>query len=153
MKRIALLMLAVLTMSTTCSDDDETFNNTTDINEIKETASSGAWRITYYFDTDQDETSNFNGYQFNFNTNGTLTATKNTETVNGTWSITSSNSSSSSSSSSSDDTDFNISFSTPANFQELTDDWDIIRYSSTKIELIDVSGGNGGTDYLTFEKI
>ncbi len=37
-------------------------------------------------------------------------------------------------------------------FEELSDDWDIISHSSTKIELIDISGGNGGTDYLTFEK-
>lgn len=44
-------------------------------------------------------------------------------------------------------------FSSPAVFaDELTDDWDIISYSATKIQLIDVSGGNGGTDYLTFEK-
>jgi hypothetical protein len=37
-------------------------------------------------------------------------------------------------------------------FEDLNDDWDIISRSSTKIELIDISGGNGGTDYLTFEK-
>ena len=37
-------------------------------------------------------------------------------------------------------------------FEDLNDDWDFISQSSTKIELIDVSGGNGGTDYLTFEK-
>lgn len=141
-------MLAILTMSSTCSDDDDdTFNNTTNINEIKETASSGVWIITYFYDTDHEETSNFTGYQFDFGNNGTLTATKNSDTVNGNWSITSS------SSSSSNDIDFNISFSSPANFQELSDDWEIIRYSSTKIELIDISGGNGGTDYLTFEKI
>jgi hypothetical protein len=42
----------------------------------------------------------------------------------------------------------------PADFiDDLSDDWDILSYSATKIELIDVSGGNGGTDYLTFEKI
>jgi hypothetical protein len=36
-------------------------------------------------------------------------------------------------------------------FEDLNDDWDIISHSPTKIELKDVSGGNGGTDYLTFE--
>jgi hypothetical protein len=54
--------------------------------------------------------------------------------------------------SSSDDLDFNISFASPPDFEELSDDWDFISQSSSKIELIDVSGGNGGTDYLTFEK-
>lgn len=44
-------------------------------------------------------------------------------------------------------------FSSPTVFaDELTDDWDIISYTDTKIQLVDVSGGNGGTDYLTFEK-
>jgi len=37
-------------------------------------------------------------------------------------------------------------------FEDLNDDWDFISQSATKVELIDVSGGNGGTDYLTFEK-
>lgn len=58
----------------------------------------------------------------------------------------------SSSSSTSDDIDFNIFFGSPADFAELSEDWDIISHSATKIELIHISGGNGGTDLLTFEK-
>jgi len=64
----------------------------------------------------------------------------------------SSSSSSSSSNSNSDDIDFNISFSSPNDFEELSDDWHIESHSSTMIKLKDVSGGNGGTDFLTFEK-
>lgn len=37
-------------------------------------------------------------------------------------------------------------------FEDLNDNWDFVTHSSTKIELIDSSGGNGETDYLTFEK-
>ena len=48
--------------------------------------------------------------------------------------------------------DFNIAFSSPADFADLTDDWDIVQFTSVRIELIDVSGGNGGTDKLVFEK-
>jgi hypothetical protein len=77
-----------------------------------------------------------------------LTATNGTLTHTGIWSVTDSNSNDDSM----DDLDFNIAFTTPANFLELTDDWDIQSRTDTKIELIDVSGGNGGTDYLTFEK-
>jgi len=58
----------------------------------------------------------------------------------------------SSSGSTSNDIDFNIFFASPADFAELSDDWDIISHTATKIELKDVSGGNGGTDLLTFEK-
>ena len=43
-------------------------------------------------------------------------------------------------------------FTTPAEFMDLSDDWDVINITDSKIELIDVSGGNGGTDYLTFER-
>ncbi|MCM4152822.1 hypothetical protein DHD05_14595 [Arenibacter sp. N53] len=54
--------------------------------------------------------------------------------------------------SSSGEIDFNIFFASPADFAELSEDWDIISHSSTKIELKHVSGGNGGTDLLTLEK-
>jgi len=50
------------------------------------------------------------------------------------------------------DLDFNINFNLTNNFEDLNDDWDIISQSDTKIELTDVSGGNGGTDFLTFER-
>jgi hypothetical protein len=50
------------------------------------------------------------------------------------------------------DLDFNLAFSSPAEFLELSDDWEIIEKSTTVIKLKDVSGGNGGTDYLTFTK-
>lgn len=54
--------------------------------------------------------------------------------------------------SSSGDIDFNIFFASPADFAELSEDWDIISHSASKIELKHVSGGDGGTDLLTFEK-
>lgn len=47
---------------------------------------------------------------------------------------------------------FNVFFANPSNFNELSENWDIVSYSNSKIELIHVSGGNGGTDVLTFEK-
>ena len=52
-------------------------------------------------------------------------------------------------------TDFNLFFSVPdsSDFEDLNDDWDIISVTSSKVELIDISGGNGGTDYLTFERL
>jgi hypothetical protein len=51
-----------------------------------------------------------------------------------------------------DDLDFNIYFNLTNDFEDLNDDWDFITFSETKIELIDISEGNGGTDYLTFIK-
>jgi hypothetical protein len=47
--------------------------------------------------------------------------------------------------------DFNIFFASPEDFNELSDDWNIVSYSATKIELIDESS-DGEIDLLTFEK-
>ena len=146
---IWFLALSVIITSSSCSsDDDDSGSNTnaTEILAIENTMESGNWRVTYFFDTDSEETSNYNSYNFSFDSDGTLTATNVTNTYTGTWSVTNS------SSSSSDDIDFNILFSAPADFAELSDDWDIIAHTSTKIELTDVSGGNGGIDFLTFQK-
>lgn len=149
--------IALMVVSVSCTNDNEdnglTNNNlsSAQITELKSIAEGSSWTITYFFDTDKEETSNFNGYTFTFNSDGTLTATNGTNEVNGTWSITDSNSNDDSSNDDSD-VDFNISFSTPTDFEDLSDDWDIVKYSSVRIELIDVSGGNGGTDNLVFEK-
>lgn len=156
MKRnfLNLLTLMVLVFASKSCDKDDTKTEvqitSADIEAIKATAMSGEWIITYYFDTDKDETSDYDGYTFKFNTNGTLGATNGNSSLSGAWSISSSDNSSNDDSS--DEVDFNIFFSSPDVFEELSDDWDIKKYSDTKIELIDISGGNGGTDLLTFEK-
>jgi hypothetical protein len=148
-----ILMLTITLMSMQCSSDDENNpnDNTAEIQDLTNTAQNGNWVITYFFDTDSDETSDYTGYEFTFGTNGVLTVSNGTNTYTGTWSVTD-DSNSNDDSSSDDDIDFNISFVSPPDFEELSDDWDVISYTSVKIELIDVSGGNGGTDYLTFEK-
>lgn len=143
-------LLSLTLLSTTCSSDDDNspIDNTAQIDDISNTAESGNWIITYFYDTDSDETSDYNGYTFTFENSGTLTATNGTNTYTGLWSVTNSNSNDDSS----NDIDFNIFFASPPDFEELSDDWEIITYNASKIELTDVSGGNGGIDFLTFEK-
>ncbi|MFD0862041.1 hypothetical protein ACFQ1M_07465 [Sungkyunkwania multivorans] len=151
--RMLLVVLSISLMSSTCSsDDDDIIDNSQEIAAVKNTAEDGTWRITSFVDSGQDETNDFNDYNFTFASDGTLTATNGSNTVTGTWSVT--DDSNSSSSSSSDDIDFNIAFPVPATsvFEDLNDDWDIVSYSAAKISLIDISGGNGGTDTLVFEK-
>ena len=149
-----LLLLTFSLMSSTCSSDDDDNNindNSAEIQDVTNTAETGTWIITYFYDTDSDETSDYTGYEFTFGANGVLTATNGMNTHTGTWSVTD-DSNSSDDSNDDDDIDFNISFLSPPDFEELSDDWDIMTHTSTKIELTDVSGGNGGTDFLTFEK-
>ena len=150
LKLIPILALVfLLNVASMCSDDNDT-TNTADPTPVINTVNQGTWRITLYEDNGVNETNNYANYIFTFNSNGVLTAV-NTTTYNGTWSVTASNSNDDSQ----DDLDFNIAFLAPAPSaftDDLTDDWDIISYTANKIQLIDVSGGNGGTDYLTFEK-
>jgi hypothetical protein len=147
---LVLAMLFVLTTSSMCSNDDNGPNQSANNPEaVVNIVNNGTWRITYYYDTDTDETTSFTGYNFTFGANNVLTALNGTTTYTGAWSVTDSNSSNDDSIS---DLDFNIDFSSPAQFLELSDDWEIIEKSTTVIKLKDVSGGNGGTDYLTFTK-
>ena len=87
-------------------------------------------------------------YNFSFGSSNVLTATNGTNTYSGSWNVTDSNSADDNLS----ELDFNITFISPAQFAKLTDDWEIIEKSSNLIRLRDISGGNGGIDYLTFTK-
>ena len=142
-----LLTMSALFTVTSCSNSTD---NPADLTPtvIQTNVQTGDWQITSYIDSGKDETSHFSGYFFSFSSNGAISATNGSVTHAGTWSITDSNSN--------DDTpgvvDFTILFSLGNNFDDLSEDWQIISQTSTKIELKHVSGGNGGTDFLTFEK-
>ena len=139
----------MLNVASMCSSDDNS-SSSADPNPVINTVTSGTWRITFYEDSGVNETYHFTGYNFTFGSANVLTATNGTNTYTGSWSVTNSNINDDSPS---NDLDFNVLFSTPAVFaDELSDDWDILSRTDTKIELVDVSGGNGGTDYLTLEK-
>ncbi len=150
MKRRTIFMaIALLSMGLiiSCSEDEtkvEEDITAADMSEIKAAVEAGDWRITNYTDDDIDETINYVGYSFTFNTDGILGATDGNTSVSGAWSMTTSDI---------DELDFNIFFTTPDIFEVLADDWEINKYSSSRIELIDVSEEDNSTDYLTFEKI
>jgi hypothetical protein len=146
--KISILAFALsLFTIVSCNKNDDSPNNNIQ-NTVQTNVQSGTWRITKFIDSGTDETNHFTGYNFTFNSSGVLNANNGTNNYNGTWSIIDSNSSDDSQ----DDLDFNLNFNLTHNFEDLNDDWDFISQSATKIELIDVSGGNGGTDYLTYEK-
>jgi hypothetical protein len=141
-------------MSSICTSDYEDNitprNNSQEITQIKNTVESGIWIVTSFIDSGQNETNHFNGYDFIFKTDGTLVADDKNILINGSWSIVDTGDYSNSE----DDIHFNISFpvSNANNFDDLNEDWKIVLYNNTKIDLIHISGGNGGTDTLTFKK-
>lgn len=149
MKRFNLLMIAGLLILSSCTKWQSNQK------QITKVSTDGTWMISSYIDDGNDETNDYTSYRFEFLEDGTLNATdllsSSSTPYIGSWSITDSNSSDDDDSL--DDLDFNISFSSNSLLEDLSDDWDIISFSDTEIKLIDVSGGNGGTDYLTLSKI
>jgi len=150
MKNGMFILLAFLIIGA-CDDDDNGAN--TKVTEIETTAMSGQWIVTNFVDHDSYETDDFTGYVFEFGSDDIVRATIGSTTVSGSWSVTSDDSGDDNSHGEFEDIDFNISFSGPPDFEELSEDWEIIFLTNTKIELRHVSGGNGGTDRLTFENI
>ncbi len=107
---------------------------------FSETIINGSWYVSYFFD-ENDETSQYNGYNFTFLSNGNVTAIKNSVTINGNWS--------NYVDSGENKLDLNFVGSTLDDFNE---DWRITEFTTTLIKLKNVSGGNGGTDYLYFTR-
>lgn len=122
-------------------DDDNSGGGGTGNQTFTDVLISGSWYISYFTEDDDNETAYFNGYNFTFNTNGTTTAVKNGVTTNGTWSTYVD----------SGENKLDLSFD-GAILDEIEEDWRIIEFSATQIRLKHISGGNGGTDYLTFTK-
>ena len=152
MKKIIFATLIVFTIMLNCScssDDDGNSLNNNSISTVVKTMNSGTWKITKYIDSENNETADFSGYDFTFTENNILMVNKGADEIMGSWLVATN---SSNDDSPTNDLDFIISFSGPEKFIELTDDWEIKSSTSNKLELIDVSGGNGETDYLTFEK-
>ncbi len=141
-----------LTQCSSDSTDEEMQDPAVVAQAVTDLAVSGTWVVSSYIDSGTDETDDYNRYTFTFNADGSLVADNGSSTVTGTWSVTVDDSSDDDDYDSMDDVDFNIFFAAPPIFEELTDDWDIVSRSSTRIELIDISGGDGSTDTLVFEK-
>jgi len=143
---LALSLSLIVSCST---NEDDSPNNAVQIEQLENTAETGTWRVTNLVDSGEDETSDFNGYDFTFSSNGTVTATNDTTTYNGTWSITNDDDDDDDS-----DVEFNLFFPVPDtdDFEDLNDDWDIVNYSDTVINLIDVDDNGVDTDVLTFER-
>lgn len=115
------------------------------INKIEDSIVEGEWKVILFQEDGNNETNDYTGYRFKFNTDGSVTVQPVLLTViyTGTWKT----------EKDSEHVDFILNFTTPANLEELSDEWEVLSLSKTKLELEDVSGGNGSIDKLTFEKI
>ncbi|MCW5520948.1 hypothetical protein J1N09_13950 [Aureitalea sp. L0-47] len=103
----------------------------------------GLWFVAEYLDDGFDETGIYNGYQLDFSAGGSVTASNGGNNFNGTWSVIDTGG----------DLDLMLDFGTQIPFDEFNDDWDVLNFTTTLVELEDVSGGGGGTDNLTLQKL
>lgn len=149
-------MMLLIGIAGSCSSDDNNNmdENVINVQELTSFSTSGTWRITSYVDDGETETHHFTNYTFTFKQDGTVTAVNGDTTITGTWAISDDDDDDDDSSSSNSDKDFVLNFNVDddSEFEDLNDDWDIHSYSSNKISLGDVSGGDGSTDTLVFEK-
>lgn len=101
----------------------------------------GTWIVALYSDSGVDETSDYTGYQIDFREDGTVIAESDTDLIDGTWEVLGA------------DTTLVLNFGGDIPFDEFEDDWDVFSVEPMRVEIRDVSGGDGTTDILVFERL
>jgi len=124
-----------------CKKDDDN-NSATGFN-TSAIITQGVWKVSLFKDNNVDETSNYTGYQFTFTGAGSAAAISGSLVTNGTWNTFNDDSRNK----------LELKFGSTSPLDELSEDWHIVAASNTTIQLEHVSGGNGGTDYLTLQKM
>ncbi|MGK7390516.1 MAG: hypothetical protein ACNS60_09195 [Candidatus Cyclobacteriaceae bacterium M2_1C_046] len=122
-------------------DDDNDFDDDdVDTSEFKGFLFAGSWKITNFFDV-TDQTEIFRGWRFSFNQDNTVIATNTAENLIGEWE----------SYGDSGVLEIDLDFDSEDPVNELDQEWVVIKYSDTRIELEDTSGGAAVT--VVFEKL
>lgn len=149
MKKIKLIVVLagifMVNVASMCSSDDSSSSSSSpSTTQVTQSVTNGNWLVALYNESGSVQTSDFSGYVFNFNANGDLAAVNGSSIQTGSWSTYTD----------SGRTKMDLGFTaTNGSFESISDDWDVVSISSTKIELKHTSGGDGSVDYLTFEKI
>ena len=118
------------------------FNGGNGTSDLEAILLDGLWIVAAYTEDSDDQTSDYAGYEIDFNMDGTVSASNGANTNNGTWAVLSAGN------------QMALNFGASLPFEEFNDDdWDVISSSDTEVVLRDVSGGGGGTDTLTLQKI
>lgn len=156
MKLIKLsLVLMALSLFIACDKDDDNDVmqqqfSTADVTALSSITNVGTWRVSSFIEDGDNITSVFSGFSFTFNDDGTLVVDNGTLTLNGTWQITYDDDR--------DDVEFEVSISTSMgdldeDFDELSEDWYIITYSDTRIQLSEDDDDDDDDDILILERI
>lgn len=134
-----MFCMAISVVFFSCNPDD----NSGTANDIQQNDLTGNWKIKELIDNDKDETYHFTGYIFTFS-NSTVTAVKAGVSVSGIHTL---------SSGSNGSRELKMIFPETEPWDELNEDWTVLEWNQNMLKLRHVSGGNGGTDNLIFEKV
>ncbi len=138
--RKLILLFAVVIFASCSSDDDNVRLDQPDAITI--ILPEGEWKIAKFIEDDEDKTSQFSSFAFKFSANGTVTAQNDILSESGSWSYDGSDS----------EPELDINFPDGSILDDISDDWDIVSVSTSRIELSD-KDSDGQIDILTFVKI
>lgn len=143
----ALLLIGVSTVFFSCKKNKEADETKEQLmNNLK----GGEFEITKYQVGNQDLTAQFAGYTFAFKENDVLEVKNNFLLSNHQWKVTIDDDKNPGNIY--DFIEFHLLFSENTVLQTLNDDYDVIYYSGSRLELVDMEDEPNPTVYLTFEK-
>jgi hypothetical protein len=125
-----------------CDEDDDNDFDDDDIDdtEFKAFITSGKWKVTSYVDGNTNSDA-FDGIEFSFNEDGYILASDGIETAEGEWE----------SYGDSGVLEIDLDFDSIEPYKDLNEEWQVISYTNSRINLEDTSGGADFT--VVFEKI
>lgn len=120
-------------------------SNSGSVEDLEAIIVDGSWIVASYIDSGDNDTAIYSNYTLEFSADGSVVATDGgSNTFYGTWDAFLSTSS---------DLKLLLDFATQVPFDEFNDDWLVIDLQTNRIELYDLSGGDGTEDFLVFEKL
>jgi hypothetical protein len=116
-----------------------------DVPEIRNIMMGGEWTVASYIEADMDMTTNYGGYSLQFMADHQISVLEGGEAFGeGLWRVLRN---------SEEELKVYLNFGDSFPFDELTDDWTLVSITNTRIELKDISGGDGSISTLVFEKL
>lgn len=129
---VSIIMVSIMLSSFSCTSDSDVAPD------------AFGWKVSKYIHDNDVKTSDYSGYLFDFQSNGILVAKKDNTSYTGTWKEVTDSSR----------PKFIISYGTPSDLAEISEDWLIVSKTNTSIKLTNTSGNaaNIGIDILEFSK-
>lgn len=157
LKLAVFFLMSIIFVS--CESDDQSESiprfGSLDVVSAQSFVGEGEWRVTEFRDDDDlgdddfYETIDFEGYVFEFNEDGTIAATLGDAVYTGAWRIELEDDDDDDR----DEMEFYIEFNELNDIlEEISDDWEILEYSETRIRLGDDDDLDDDDELLVFER-